>query len=733
MRALFVTLLFATLGSIALGEALRPNIVYLFADDLGWAGIRANQKIAAARGADMTEISKILTPNIDKLVAGGINFTNAYSNSVCSPSRSSQQLGFHQGHTWADWNDPADDKAMRTQDPTIGKLLSAAGYRTGMYGKWGYGATRDLKNPKIVNIQTLPINHGYHDCVVELHHIRAHTFLQPTLWYSHVDRDGNIVRDTSLMDNRKMFPEEEFYADNYYTAGAIKFIREEANGPSPFFLQLSFQIPHGPFDEIDTLPGWFDEYKDVDTSNWAQNIKEYAANVTLMDTLIGRVFAALRDPNNDGDDSDSIMDNTLIIFSSDNGGGGYKELRYFNGNGHLRNFKGTVEEGGIRDPLAFYWEGVIEPGQTTDFKTCITDVFPTFCELAGIQAPVGLDGVSIVPAILGKGKGRIRPYFCYEAPGGKSWIWSIVKGDMKLGKEPNGKLHLYNLKKDESETKNLADDPAYSDVVFEMLQIAEGENLEADNLYANVWPTWVGKNGANLNDPTSWMETGSWEFENKWPQSDTPNESWNAVVVNRFKNPQKTWLDSSIETLGFELRGNPDSKATMELELMWNTTLVGRNEIRLAPYSIIKMDGGILESVRWVDIQENATLQGCGEINATLYNSGLMDLATQEVAKKRQRAGGLLVSGDFDQSESGILAIAAARKSSLVVKGTAHLDGRLDLVIPGSLKLKKGDRLPVLRAGAVSGKFDVKGQELASGNHKFRIHYGTTMVEVEKI
>ena len=79
----------------------------------------------------MSEISKIITPNIDKLVAGGLNFTHSYSNPVCSPSRSSQQTGFHQGHTWADWNDPSDDKAMRTQDPTMGKVLAKAGYRNG--------------------------------------------------------------------------------------------------------------------------------------------------------------------------------------------------------------------------------------------------------------------------------------------------------------------------------------------------------------------------------------------------------------------------------------------------------------------------------------------------------------------------------------------------------------------------------------------------------------------------
>lgn len=726
----FLLLAILSMSAMVFSSAApRPNIVYFYADDLGWAGIRANQRIAAANGVDMTEISKVITPNIDKLVAGGINFTHAYGNPVCSPARACQQLGFHQGHTWADWNDPADDKAMRTQDPSIGKLLSAAGYRTGMYGKWGYGASQDKLNPVIVNEQTLPIHHGYHDCVVELHHVRAHTFLQPSLWYSHVAPDGTVELDTTLIDNKKMFPGEHLYADNYYTAGAIKFIRGEANGPSPFFAQLSFQVPHGPFDEVDTLPGWFDDYKDVDTSTWNYETKLYAANVTLMDRNIGRVLAALRDPNGDGDTSDSVMHKTLLIFSSDNGGGSYAPLKFFNGTGHLYDYKGSVAEGGIRDPLAFYWEGVIEPGQTTDHIACITDMFPTFCELAGIAPPVGLDGTSFAPLLTGEGELRKRPYFCYESPGRNTWFWSVVKDDYKLAKAPDGTLLLFDLEKDEPESRNLADDPAYTAVVNELLQIAMDENLEAEDLYANVWPTWVGGDGASVNAASSWKETGEWTFGKKWPQSATPTGNWNAVVNNSGRQDRTAVLETSISTLGFEVSGNPATRAGMSLLVPFGVTLEGRNEIRLSPHAGIQLQDGKLKSVRWVDILANASLEGSGQVDSSLYNSGTIRVDMGA----RRRAGNLFVTGDYRQQAGGRLSVELGRQAPLIVGGVATLDGSLEVGDASGKILKKGDRVTVLRAALVAGAFNNPGNHVESGAARYQIHYGETTVDLEKL
>ncbi|VGO18723.1 sulfatase-like hydrolase/transferase [Pontiella sulfatireligans] len=715
IRSLLVGLMLTTAFAYA---APRPNIVYFFADDMGWGTIRANQKIAAAKGVDTTEIQKLIMPNIDSLSDRGLNFSHAYGNPVCSPSRACQQTGFHQGHTWADWNDKGPHKAMRTQDPTLGKLLAATGYRNGMYGKWGYGGSLDPLNPVIVNPQTLPIAHGYHDCVVELHHVRAHTFLQPSLWYSHVAPDGTVELDTTLRMNKEVYPEEDLYADNFYAAGAIDFIRAEANGPSPFFVQLSFQIPHAPFDEIETVPGWFDAYAETDTAAWSREVKQYAAMITLMDTRIGEVIATLRDPNGDGNESDSVLENTLLIFSSDNGGSGNESVRFFNGNGHLNGYKGAVTEGGIRDPLVFCWDGVIPPGTTTDHKTCITDILPTFCELAGVAAPVGVDGTSIAPLLTGKGEARKRPVFCYEGYGKNTWRWSLVRDDMKLGKEQKtGKLHLYNLSMDESEQNNLAENPEYEEIMKELLAIALDENLEADKLYANVFPTWIGGNGADVNAADSWKETGKWDFDIKWPQSKTPDESWNARVVNAKNKKQTAHLDTSIKTLGFEVAGNSSSKALMELTLKPGITLTGRNEIRLAPFSSLKLNGSTLSSVRWIDVFEQATLQGTGRINSSLYNAGLI------------QAKGMVVSGDYNQSAVGTLEVEVGNKAPLTVNGKAVLNGILKCTTPSG----KGTPFKVLSAASINGSFTNPNGLLRSGGQTFRIQYKADKVILEKI
>ncbi len=694
----------ATILSLsALSADDRPNIVYFYADDMGWAGIRANAKVAQSYGVDITEVSKIITPNIDKIVAGGINFTHSYGATVCSPARSSQQTGFHQGHTWADRNDPADDKAMRTQDPTIGKVLAAAGYRNGMYGKWGYGATRDIDAPVITNQQTIPIEHGYHDCVVELHHIRAHTFLQPTLWYSHIARDGTITLPTTLLDNRKQFPEYDLYADNYFAAGAMKFIREEAKEPSPFFVQVSFQVPHAPFDEIETVEGWFDDYADTDTSTWDQRTKWYAAMMTLMDKRIGEIMATLRDPNGDGDESDSLMADTLVIFSSDNGGARNPMLEFFNANGHLKGFKTGIDEGSLRTPLAFYWEGVIEPGQTTDFKTCVTDIFPTFCELAGVEAPVGLDGVSIAPLITGKGKQRIRPHFSYEANLRDTTTWAVIRDDIKLIKRRDGSFDLYDIKKDPSESDSLINKAQYAKTADLLKAIAYADNLDAHDFYANVWPTWIGKDGADVNDASSWQETGEWPFERKWPQSETPTENWNAVVTNTTGKDQTVRLKDSINVLGLEVRGDLESGSKISLKLSPKITLNGRNEVRMAPLSVTYLNGARLRSMRWVELNRGARLVGHGKISSDFYVSGELELSILKEAP------------------------------SLTVSGSLTLNGTLAINAEHIRSLEAGESRVIIEAKSVEGNFNNPDDLVKTENATFQIIYKEDSVSLKRL
>ncbi len=141
-----------------LGAKNRPNILYLYVDDLGWGSIGPNGQYERKEKG----LPYVLTPNLDKLAEEGINFTRGYGCTVCSPARSSQQTGFHQGYTFADRNDPDNaKKAIRADDITMGDALSRAGYATGYWGKWGYGGSKDMENPTIDNLQTLPTSHGY--------------------------------------------------------------------------------------------------------------------------------------------------------------------------------------------------------------------------------------------------------------------------------------------------------------------------------------------------------------------------------------------------------------------------------------------------------------------------------------------------------------------------------------------------------------------------------------------
>jgi len=239
----------------------RPNILNFYADDMGWGSIGPNgQDDRRASG-----LANVLTPNIDRLAEQGINFQRAYGCMVCSPARSSQQTGFHQGHTWADRNNPDNaKKAMRADDITMGEALKAAGYVTGYWGKWGYGASSDKSNPVIQNIQTLPNSHGYDYVLAELHHVRAHTFFQPTLWsFKPGDSQMGLVPNSlATYANNPGYPESPAkqshtnypataYCDDSYAFAALDFVRTQAQAynadGTPFFALLAAQIPHGPY------------------------------------------------------------------------------------------------------------------------------------------------------------------------------------------------------------------------------------------------------------------------------------------------------------------------------------------------------------------------------------------------------------------------------------------------------------------------------------------------------
>ncbi|MBT5927487.1 MAG: sulfatase-like hydrolase/transferase, partial [Verrucomicrobia bacterium] len=654
--------------------APRPNILYFFIDDMGWGSIGHNGQAARkAKG-----LPYVRTPNIDRLAEQGVNFTRGYACHVCSPSRSSQQSGFHQGHTFADNNDPNNArKAMRADDLLMGDVLSSSGYTTGYWGKWGYGGSKDLVNPTIDNIQSLPTSHGYAHVLAELHHVRAHTFFQPTLW-SAPAIDGAIggielipnsiakyaknptYLNTPAYQDHRDYPTIG-YCDDAYAFAALDFVRTNAQNYNktgkPFFGLLASQIPHAPFGDISQLPKWNEVYKnDPFFSKLPTQAQQWAAMVTRIDAHIGNILAALDDPNHDGDTSDSVTENTLVIFQSDNGGPGGSNNTTFDSNGGLRGTKGKIQEGGIRVPLVMRWplkinsKSKLKAGTDSAKIVDVTDLLPTFSELAGAPIPLSIDGVSIAPMLRGYGHQRQREFIIHEASNGQS----IIHGKHKLIRtrikgNKNTPLELYDLETDHAEENNIAAN--HPTLVNKLHALLLGERVTEVKGFANTYHYWNGGADGQVSNPANWSD---YAYANKGitylSDKGAPRLSWTSRIENKGNTHSTVRANTDLEFLGLEICGTSETE-TQTLSLNKGVKLNGRNEIRISNYGKVSINGSTLTSLRWVDIQSGGMLYGNGTIDAILYNNG--EISTSYIAP-------LSVTGDYHETENAKLIIKPA-------------------------------------------------------------------------
>lgn len=725
-------------------EAKRPNILYFYVDDMGWGSIGPNAQ--AQRRANGKP--SVRTPHLDQLAASGINFTRGYGCHVCSPARSSQQSGFHQGHTFADRNDPNNaKKAMRADDILMGDALSAAGYVTGYWGKWGYGGSKSQTNPIIENIQTLPTSHGYQHVLAELHHVRAHTFFQPTLW-SAPAKPGAIggielvanslsryqnnadYPNTPALQNHADYPDIA-YCDDAYAFAALDFVRTQGSNYNqsgqPFFGLLAVQIPHAPFGEIASLPDWDKAYADDQHyRSLADQTRQWSAMVTRIDAHFGNILAALDDPNNDGDTSDSIADNTLVIFQSDNGGPGGKNNSQLDANGGLRGNKGKIQEGGIRVPLVMRWsaninaESVLKVGSNSDMVIDVTDLLPTFCELAGVKSPLGLDGVSIAPTLLGTGKQRQRDYIIHEAGNGQS----IIRGRHKLIRSARS-IELYDLDADHSEVNDIAAD--HPGIVKELQALLLGERVTEPRGFANTYHHWTGKNGANTSDADNWSD---YIYSNAgvtyMTDDGAPQLSWTARLENTGDQSSVAKADADLEFLALQIGGKPAKNATQTLVLGRGVNLIGRNEIRIANGGMLVVDKGTVSSLRWIDVDQGAVLNGSGSIDAAVYNSGTVSVAGTAASR-------LNLVGDYQQSPRGELdlLVTSDKHPSLTISGNAMLTGKLSVSTLDGFKPAPGKPYRIMTADRIIGTFSNPRHEVVSSDGiRFRIQYRESAIEL---
>ncbi len=417
-----------------------PNIVYILADDLGYGDISCLGQ------------SHFQTPNIDRLVSQGMLFTEHYAgSSVSAPSRSTLLTGQHTGHTPIRGNKPGGDEgqmALPADSYTVMEMLKESGYTTAVMGKWGLGSPSSEGDP---NNQGVDEFFGY-NCQRLAHH-----------YYPY-----------HLWDNQQMYPLEgnaghhqNDYAPYIIHNRAKEFISD--NQDTPFFLFYASILPHAellvPEVEIAPFRGKYPpekSYKGVDSGeqyrqgpygSQSDAHAAFAAMVVLLDRQIGDIV--------DHIDELGLMDNTLIIVSTDNGphreGGADPE--YFNSNGELRGFKRDLYEGGIRVPMIARWSGRIAAGSSSDHVSAFWDFLPTVAEIVGITPKSDIDGISFLPSLLKEDQRQAKHdylYWEFHEMGGRQAVrygdWKGVKYDVSRG----GEIELYDLSKDIGETINVA-------------------------------------------------------------------------------------------------------------------------------------------------------------------------------------------------------------------------------------------------------------------------------------
>lgn len=447
----------------ASADSENPNVVFILADDLGYADLSCLGQ------------TKFSTPNIDSLASQGMLFTQHYSgSSVSAPSRSSLITGQHTGHTVIRGNKELPDEGqypLPLDTFTIFKMLKDNGYKTSVFGKWGLGAPETEGAPQN---QCVDEFFGY-NCQRQ-----AHNYYPYHLWHN----DKKIA----LEGNQDKGENE--YAPYLIHKRALDFIKE--NSDTTFFMWYTSVLPHAelkvPETELMKFVGRPEmdvekSYAGCDDGEYYKNggygsqkytHAAFATMVSILDKQVGEICAVL--------DSLGIADNTIIVFASDNGphleGGADPE--FFDSNGELRGYKRDLYEGGIRVPLIVKWNNVVEGNTKSDHISAFWDFLPTMADVIDAEVPRNIDGVSFLPELTGQGKQKEHDFLYWEfhENNGRQ---AIRKGDWKAVKydvHNDGKIELYNLKTDASEKFDMAD--KYPEKVAELDSLMKVSRTDSD-------------------------------------------------------------------------------------------------------------------------------------------------------------------------------------------------------------------------------------------------------------
>jgi arylsulfatase A-like enzyme len=467
----------------------KPNIILFVADDLGYGDI-------GVYGQD-----KIDTPNIDSLAKQGVLFTHHYAGSaVCAPSRCILLTGMHAGHASIRYNDAWPERSynfgaeveycnkylegqypMKSSDITIAEALKPLGYTTAIVGKWGLGAPISVSTP---NKQGFDYFYGY-NCQRQAHNLYPEYLwengkmvkLNNTFYYPDSKfPEGTDVNDPREYQNYK----QKDYAPELMHTKALEFI--ENNSDAPFFLYYASPLPHPP---LQIPPKYIEKYHKIfgdekpylgeETNDIPCRYPRatYAAMVNLLDNQLGELVALLKKKN--------ILENTIIIITSDNGPAYNGVAEFFNSAGIFSEKQGQIKsslyEGGLRVPLIIYWNKKLPEKTTTSHLSSSYDLFPTLLEMVGAKNNYPIDGLSFYNSMLGKSN-KNHDFIYWEYAHWDGLLAAVLKQNYKLIIKNFGKkdevYELYNLKDDPLEQNNLSN--RLPNIVSELLSIAKKEH-----------------------------------------------------------------------------------------------------------------------------------------------------------------------------------------------------------------------------------------------------------------
>jgi arylsulfatase A-like enzyme len=426
--------------STVFNDNSTPNIIFIMSDDQGYADL----------GCYGSKVLK--TPFIDKMAGEGMRFTQVYTGSpVCAPTRCGLLTGKHSGHITRRDNRSTDDitkpfakRKLIPLDPddfTFGEMLKKAGYATGAFGKWGVG------NPGTTGTPDL---HGFDEFYGYLDQVHAHDYYTDYLMHN---------LDTIPIPENKA-GQKGLYSHDLIFEKSIDFVKK--NKHKPFLLYLPLTLPHGKYEIPDN--SLYADYP------WKENVKNYAAMISKMDSDIGRLFSLLKELE--------IDQNTIVFFTSDNGPNP-PFLKDLESNKPFRGVKRNLLEGGIRVPMIVRWPGKIKAGSVSEFTWGFWDVLSTFADLANTSSPPGLDGISVLPTLLGQNqKEKDFLYWEYYSPFQQAVRFDNWKG-IRLG--TSEKIHLFDLASDPQEKNNVASN--HPQIVLKMKSIMEKEHQDSPH-----WP-----------------------------------------------------------------------------------------------------------------------------------------------------------------------------------------------------------------------------------------------------